>query len=126
MKDILVQPWWQYEHDITKYSEKAVDGVEDAMKQSFKEVDSRTLTPQQLQHYKIGDHRFTERPSNNGRKEIKYRFCGKGFSQYINDTDIQTFAVTPSSMAMRLLLTIAILKNFTVYTTDVAVETQWI
>eukprot|EP00971_Amphidinium_carterae_P140955 2792928-Amphidinium_carterae.1 len=60
------------------------------------------------------------RPSNNGTKDIKCRFCGKGFSQFIHDTDIQTFAATPSSMAMRLLLTIAIIKQFTVFTTDIA------
>eukprot|EP00971_Amphidinium_carterae_P301667 5993257-Amphidinium_carterae.2 len=53
-------------------------------------------------------------------KEVRRWFYGKGFSQYINNTDIQTIAATPSSMAMRLLLTIAILNNFTIYTTDVA------
>eukprot|EP00971_Amphidinium_carterae_P350540 6491609-Amphidinium_carterae.3 len=56
MKDAQAQPWWQDEDDITIFSEHA---VKDAMnkdlaqlisKNSFKEVDSRTLTPQQLQH----------------------------------------------------------------------------
>eukprot|EP00971_Amphidinium_carterae_P082449 1630405-Amphidinium_carterae.1 len=55
MKDIQVQPWWQYEDDITLFCELA---VKDAMnkelsqllnKQSFKEIDSRTLTQEQHQ-----------------------------------------------------------------------------
>eukprot|EP00971_Amphidinium_carterae_P010213 201534-Amphidinium_carterae.2 len=33
---------------------------------------------------------------------------------------MQTLAATPSGMAMRLLLTIATMKKYTVYTTDVA------
>eukprot|EP00971_Amphidinium_carterae_P094824 1876410-Amphidinium_carterae.1 len=37
-----------------------------------------------------------------------------------SDTGTQTFAATPFSMVMRLLLTIAILKQFTVFTIDVA------
>eukprot|EP00971_Amphidinium_carterae_P034812 685334-Amphidinium_carterae.1 len=54
---------------------------------------------------------------------VAERGCYKmGFSQFIHDTDAKTFAATPSSMAMRLelLLTIAIIKKFTVFTTDVA------
>eukprot|EP00971_Amphidinium_carterae_P027264 537174-Amphidinium_carterae.5 len=108
---------------------KDIQAVEDAInkelsqlmsKYSFKEVDSRTLTPQQLQQVVAIRWVITERPSNNDTKDIKCRFCGKGLSQYINDTDTQTFAATPSSMAMRQLLTIAILKKFSIYTTDVA------
>eukprot|EP00971_Amphidinium_carterae_P349926 6491300-Amphidinium_carterae.1 len=84
-------------------------------RQSFKKkVDKRSLTATRWV--------ITQRPTNNGTKDIKCRFCGKRFSQFIHDTDIQTFAATPSmtSMAMCLLLTIAIIKQFTVYTTDVA------
>eukprot|EP00971_Amphidinium_carterae_P082450 1630405-Amphidinium_carterae.2 len=39
--------------------------------------------------------------------------------EIIHDTNTQTFAATPSSLAMRLLLTIALVKQFTVFTTDV-------
>eukprot|EP00971_Amphidinium_carterae_P065399 1295735-Amphidinium_carterae.4 len=119
MKDIQVQPWWQYEDDITKYNEKAIEDATNkelsqlVSKQSFKEVDSRTLT-QQLQEVATTRGLITERPSNNGTKEVKCRVFGKGFSQFINDT------ATPGSMGMRLLLTVAILENFSVYTTDVA------
>eukprot|EP00971_Amphidinium_carterae_P349308 6490955-Amphidinium_carterae.1 len=94
MEDVQVQPWWQDEDDITMFSETAV-----------KEAMNKELS---------------QRPSNNGTKDIKCRFCGKGFSQFIHDTDTQTFAATPSSKAMRLLLTIAIIKQFTVFTTNVA------
>eukprot|EP00971_Amphidinium_carterae_P301530 5991067-Amphidinium_carterae.3 len=126
LDNISVQPWWQYEDDITKFSEMA---VRDAMnkelsqllsKQSFKEVDSRTLTPEQLQQIVPTRWVITQRPSNNGTKDIKCRFCGKGFAQFIHDTDTETLAATPSSIAMRPLLTIAIVKQLTVFTTDVA------
>eukprot|EP00971_Amphidinium_carterae_P030539 600624-Amphidinium_carterae.1 len=89
-------------------------------KKSFVEVDKRSLTTEQLQHVVATRWVITIRPSNSRTKDIKCRFCGKGFSQFIHDTDTQTFAATPSSMAMRLLLTIAIIKKFTVFTTDVA------
>eukprot|EP00971_Amphidinium_carterae_P311462 6190398-Amphidinium_carterae.3 len=119
MKDIQVQPWWQYEDDITMFSEMA---VKDAMnkklsqllsKQSFKGVHSRNLTSEQLQHVVATGWVITQQPTNSGTKDIKCRFCGEGFSQIIHDTDTQTFAATLSSMAMRLLLTIH-------FTTDVA------
>eukprot|EP00971_Amphidinium_carterae_P078953 1562124-Amphidinium_carterae.1 len=55
MTDVQVQPWFQYEDDITMFSEFA---VKEAMnkelsqlinKQSFVEVDRRSLTAEQLQ-----------------------------------------------------------------------------
>eukprot|EP00971_Amphidinium_carterae_P132988 2633531-Amphidinium_carterae.2 len=99
VKDIKVQPWWQYEDDITMFSEMV---VRDAMnkelsqllsKRSFKEIDSRTLTHEQRQQVMATRWVITPGPSNNA---------------------------TPSSMAMRLLLTIAIAKQFTIFTTNVA------
>eukprot|EP00971_Amphidinium_carterae_P089744 1776948-Amphidinium_carterae.1 len=63
-----------------------------------------------------------KRPSNNGTKDIKCKFCGQGFSPFIHDTETQTFAATSSSMAMRLLLTIAIIKKFTVLTTNAIIK----
>eukprot|EP00971_Amphidinium_carterae_P185540 3684087-Amphidinium_carterae.1 len=87
-------------------------------KKSFEEIDKDRLTPEQLQRVVATRWVITQRPTNSGTKDIKCRFFGKGFSQFIHNTDIQTFAATPSSMAMRLLLTIAIIKQFTVFTTD--------
>eukprot|EP00971_Amphidinium_carterae_P350662 6491675-Amphidinium_carterae.3 len=86
MKDIQVQPWWQYEDDITIFSEHM---VKDAMnkeltqlinKNSFEEIDSRTLTPPQLQHVVATRWVIPQRPANNGTTDIGCRFCGKGFS----------------------------------------------
>eukprot|EP00971_Amphidinium_carterae_P107057 2120639-Amphidinium_carterae.1 len=80
MSDVQVQPWFQYEDDITIFSEHA---VKDAMnkelsqlinKQSFLEVDKRSLTAEQ--------------------------FPASGH-----------YTATPSSMTMRPLLTIAIIKK---------------
>eukprot|EP00971_Amphidinium_carterae_P190736 3785110-Amphidinium_carterae.1 len=113
MKDIQVQPWCQYEDDITKCNEKA---IEDALmplnkglsqlvsKQSFKKVDSRTLTQHQLQQVVATRWAITERQLKNGTKGCQ----------------VSTLAATPSSMAMRLLMTVAILKNSTIYTICVA------
>eukprot|EP00971_Amphidinium_carterae_P308939 6138694-Amphidinium_carterae.1 len=89
-------------------------------KRSFVEVDKRPLTMEQLQNVVATPWVITTRPSNTGTKDIRCRFCGKGFSQFIHHVDTQTFAATPSSKAMRLLLTIAIIKKFAVFTTDVA------
>eukprot|EP00971_Amphidinium_carterae_P265816 5272836-Amphidinium_carterae.1 len=61
---------------------------------SFEVVDFRTLTPQQLQQVVATRWVVTQRPTNNGQKNIKRKFWGKGFAQFIQDTDAQTFATT--------------------------------
>eukprot|EP00971_Amphidinium_carterae_P140444 2782979-Amphidinium_carterae.1 len=77
MSDVQVPPWFQYEDDITMFSEHA---VKDAMntelsqlinKKSFVEVDRRSLTTEQLQHVVATRWVITTRPSNNGTKDIK-------------------------------------------------------
>eukprot|EP00971_Amphidinium_carterae_P142689 2826510-Amphidinium_carterae.2 len=87
---------------------------------SFTEVDATMLSQDQLSKVVGTRWVITDRPSCNGGREIKCRFCSKGFSQYINDKDVQTFAATLSGMAMRLLLSISLVKRYAVYTTDVA------
>eukprot|EP00971_Amphidinium_carterae_P307897 6119022-Amphidinium_carterae.1 len=83
MKDIQVQPWWQYEDDIKMFSETA---VKEAMnkelsqflsKKSFEEKDKDNRTP--LQQVVATRWVITQRPANTGTKDIKCRFCGKGF-----------------------------------------------
>eukprot|EP00971_Amphidinium_carterae_P215491 4277293-Amphidinium_carterae.2 len=77
MKDIQVQPWWQYEDDITIFKEYMVKEATNKElsqlinKQSVKEVDSKTLTPQQLQHVVATRWVIKQRPTNNGTKDIK-------------------------------------------------------
>eukprot|EP00971_Amphidinium_carterae_P312912 6218539-Amphidinium_carterae.2 len=123
MKDIQVQPWWQYADDITMFAETAVNEAMNKefsqllTKKSFEEINKNSLTPEQLQQVVSSRWAITQRPTNNGTKDV---FCGKGFSQFIHDTGIKTFAATLSSMAMRLLLTIAIIEQFAVFTIDVA------
>eukprot|EP00971_Amphidinium_carterae_P216627 4300413-Amphidinium_carterae.1 len=63
-------------------------------KKSFVEVDRISLTAEQLQQVVATRWIITTRPSNNGTKDSKCRFCGKGFPQFIHDTDAQTFAAT--------------------------------
>eukprot|EP00971_Amphidinium_carterae_P217491 4317399-Amphidinium_carterae.3 len=120
MKDIQVQPWWQYEDDITMFNEHSLIN-----KKSFEEVDSQTLTPQHVVATRWVKYTVnTQQPTNTGQKDIKCRCCGKDFLNNSSTTGTQTLAATPSSMAMQLLvvllLTAAILKHFTVFTTDVA------
>eukprot|EP00971_Amphidinium_carterae_P106921 2117680-Amphidinium_carterae.1 len=126
MDNIWVQPWWQYEDEVAKYD---IKDIEKAMskeisqllsKKSFVEVDSSSLSTDQLKKVVGTRWVINDRPSNSGGREVKCRFCAKGFTQSIDDKDVQTFAATPSSMAMRLLLTISIVKGCAVYTTDVA------
>eukprot|EP00971_Amphidinium_carterae_P170192 3372192-Amphidinium_carterae.1 len=59
-------------------------------KKSFEEIDKSSLTPEQLQRVVATRWVITQRSTNNGTKDIKCRFCFKGFSQFIHDTDIQT------------------------------------
>eukprot|EP00971_Amphidinium_carterae_P339289 6476988-Amphidinium_carterae.2 len=126
MKDMQVQPWLQYKDDITRFSEPL---VKEAMNKELSQPPEQTivqgdgqrnLTAEQLQQVVATRWVITQQPTSTGTKDIKCRFCCKGFSQFIHDTDTQTFATTPSSMAMRLLLAVAIIKQFTVIATDVA------
>eukprot|EP00971_Amphidinium_carterae_P095953 1898810-Amphidinium_carterae.1 len=76
-------------------------------KQSFTKVDSSMVNQNQLS--KVIGTRWvnTERPSRNEGRQVKCRFCGKGFSQHIHDKDVQTFAATR-------------VRGYAVYTTNVA------
>eukprot|EP00971_Amphidinium_carterae_P103950 2058638-Amphidinium_carterae.1 len=83
-------------------------------KQSFKEVDSRTFTPQ-LQHAFATRWVLAQRPTNNGSVEKE------------SHNSSTTLTLKHSQLLhlrwqceYYLLLTIAILKQFTVFTTDVA------
>eukprot|EP00971_Amphidinium_carterae_P064286 1273132-Amphidinium_carterae.2 len=105
MDNIQVQPWWQYEDDVTKYNVKHIEMAmnkeinEMVSKQSFTEVDASMLTPEQLSKVVGTRWVITDRPSSKGGREVKCRFCGKGFSQSIDDKDVQTFAATPSKVS---------------------------
>eukprot|EP00971_Amphidinium_carterae_P113661 2252132-Amphidinium_carterae.1 len=70
MDDVQVQPWFQYEDDITMFSESE---VKDAMnkelaqlinKRSFVEVDKSSLTVEQLQNVVATRWVIATRPSN--------------------------------------------------------------
>eukprot|EP00971_Amphidinium_carterae_P261403 5185703-Amphidinium_carterae.3 len=87
---------------------------------SFTEVDASMLSQEQLSKVVGTRWVITDRPSSNGGREVECRFCGKGFSQYNNDEDVQTFAATSSGMAMGLRLTISTVRGYAFYTTDVA------
>eukprot|EP00971_Amphidinium_carterae_P089437 1769968-Amphidinium_carterae.1 len=55
-------------------------------KKSFVQVDKRLLPEEQPKQAVATRWVITTRPSNSGTKDIKCRFCGKGFSQFIHDT----------------------------------------
>eukprot|EP00971_Amphidinium_carterae_P305149 6063565-Amphidinium_carterae.1 len=95
MDNILVQPWWQYEDKITKYE---VKNIENAMnkemrqldtKKSSVEVDSSSLSAEQLSKVVGTRWVINDRPSSNGGREVKCSFCAKGFTQSIDDKDVQ-------------------------------------
>eukprot|EP00971_Amphidinium_carterae_P166725 3304066-Amphidinium_carterae.1 len=100
MSDVQVQPWFQYEDDNVLgtcdqgRNEQGVVTIDQQQFKSFLEVDRRSLTAEQLQQVVATRWVITTRPSNNGTKDIKCKFCVKGFSQFIHDTDTQTFAAT--------------------------------
>eukprot|EP00971_Amphidinium_carterae_P144436 2862311-Amphidinium_carterae.6 len=56
----------------------------------------------------MGHYRYAQQT---WMKRSQVPLLWQGFSQYINDKDVQTFAATPSGMAMRLLLTTSTVKD---------------
>eukprot|EP00971_Amphidinium_carterae_P325548 6455881-Amphidinium_carterae.1 len=120
MTDIQVQLRWPCEDDIVIFSEHT---VKEAMNKELAQVidqqevfQSRSRSTaersHQLQHVVATRWVITQRPTNNGAKDIKCRFCGKGFS---NDSRVMLVCLTtnnqqstswPTSMIYLLLETI--------------------
>ena len=85
-------------------------------------VDKNTLSDKQCRNIIDTRWAISERPSSSASSTttLKARFCGKGFTQEIANANIETYAATPSSQSLRLLLQYSILRNWQVTSLDVS------
>ena len=58
--------------------------------------------------------------SSSSKTTLKARFCGKDFTQEVSNAKVETYAATPSSQSLRLLLEYSILHNWQVTSCDVS------
>ena len=120
LDNIILQPW--YQDDLSSYAD---EDIKQAMLNEFQQlqlqnvgtpVNKNNLTDKQ--RHSIIDIRWaiSERPSSStsSKTTLKARFCGKGFTQEVSNANVETYAATPSSQSLRLLLEYSILHNWQV------------
>ena len=85
-------------------------------------VNKNTLTDKQRRSIIDTRWAISERPSSSASATttLKARFCGKGFTQEVANANVETYAATPSSQSLRLLLQYSILRNWQVTSLDVS------
>ena len=126
LDNIILQPW--YQDDLSSYAE---EDIKQAMLNEFQQLQQQNVgTPvnennlTDKQRRSIIDTRcaISERPSSSASSTttLKARFCGKGFAQEVSNANVETYAATPSSQSLRLLLQYSILRNWQVTSLDVS------
>ena len=78
----------------------------------FTEIDGNTMTPEQRAN--IIESRWVPKQKHN---EIRARVVGKGYAEPVTDHDL-LFASTPLFCVLRILLTMALVYNWSVSTGD--------
>ena len=122
----VLLPSYHYHDDIERYDKdqllKAMKKELDKLreKQMYEEVDSTTLSQDQLRRvvktrWVVGDRPdpTTAADTTTGEvhaSELRARFVAKGFSQHINDP-LECYAATPSSTSLKGLLLLGILQG---------------
>ena len=81
----------------------------------FTEIDGNTMTPEQQAN--IIESRWVLKPKHN---EVRARIVAKGYTEHVADHDL-LFASTPLFCILRVLLTMALVYNWSVCTGDVSV-----
>ena len=126
LDNIILQPW--YQDDLSSYDDKA---IKQAMLNEFQQlqqqnvgtpVNKNTLSEQQRRSIIDTRWAISERPSSSASASstLKARFCGKGYTQEIANANVETYAATPSSQSLRLLLQYSIIRNWAVTSLDVS------
>eukprot|EP00971_Amphidinium_carterae_P058088 1148938-Amphidinium_carterae.3 len=82
----------------------------------FTRVNSNDYTPQQLKDVIQTKWVIRSRPGGK-TKRLKARYDAKGFTQKVNLDKI--YAATPAAITLRILLTMAQLKNHSIYMSDI-------
>ena len=122
----VLLPSYHYHDDIERYDKdlllqamkKELDKLR--QKEMYEEVDSSTLSQEQLRkvvktRWVVGDRPdpTTTADTTTGEvhaSELRARFVAKGFSQHINDP-FECYAATPSSTSLKGLLLLGILQG---------------
>ena len=81
----------------------------------FTEIDGNTMTPEQQAN--IIESRWFLKPKHN---EVRARIVAKGYTEPVTDHDL-LFTSTPLFCILRVLLTMALVYNWSVCTGDVSV-----
>ena len=126
LDNIILQPW--YQDDLSSYDDK---DIKQAMRNEFQQlqqqnvgtpVNKNTLTDKQRRSIIDTRWAISERPSSSASASptLKARFCGKGFTQEIANANVETYATTPSSQSLCLLLQYSIIRNWAVTSLDVS------
>ena len=122
LDNIILQSW--YQDDLSSYAD---EDIKQAMLNEFQQLQQQNVgTPVNKNNLRtsIIDTRWavSERPSSSASPTttLKARFCGKGFTQEVSNANIETYAATPSSQSLRLLLEYSILRNWQVTSCDVS------
>ena len=126
LDNIILQPW--YEDDLSSYADEDIKqamlhGVQQLQQQNVgTPVNKNTLTDKQRRSIIDTRWAISEPPSSSASSTttLKARFCGKGFTQEVSNANVETYAATPSSQSLRLLLQYSILRNWQVTSLDVS------
>eukprot|EP00971_Amphidinium_carterae_P147636 2926253-Amphidinium_carterae.4 len=107
--NMLLQEW--YDNDNEDYDanelKTAIKEEHDALQktQVFTRVNAQDYSPTQLKETRRQD------------KTTESTLCGKGFTQEVNIDEI--YAATPAAITLRILLTLAQLRNHSIYMSDI-------
>ena len=126
LDNIILQPW--YQDNLSSYAD---EDIKQAMLNEFQQlqqqnvgtpVDKNTLTDKQRRNIIDTRWAISERSSSSASSTttLKARFCGKGFTQEVANANVETYAATPSSQSLRLLLQYSLLRNWQVTSLDVS------
>eukprot|EP00971_Amphidinium_carterae_P010060 198346-Amphidinium_carterae.4 len=117
---MILQEW--YDDDNKHYDayelKTAIKEEHDALQKSqvFTRVNATDYSPQQLKD--VIQTKWVIRSKRGGKtKRLKARFVAKGFTQKVNIDEV--YAATPAVIALRMLLTLAQLKNHSIYMSDI-------
>ena len=126
LDNIILQSW--YQDDLSSYAD---EDIKQAMLNEFQQlqqqkvgtpVNKNNLTDKQRRSIIDTRWAISERPSSSASPTttLKARFCRKGFIHEVSNTNVETYAATPSSQSLRLLLQHSILRNWQVTSCDVS------
>eukprot|EP00971_Amphidinium_carterae_P207647 4120350-Amphidinium_carterae.1 len=118
--NMILQEWHDNDNeDYDAYELKAAIKQEhDALQktQVFTKVNAQNYPQQQLKDVIQTEWVIRSRPGGKTKRR-KARFVAKGFTQKVNINEI--YAATPAAITLRILLTLAQLKNHSIYMSDI-------